>query len=229
MANGVRRTGRRVGAVAAWTLAGAVCAGPQAKADVVWDTYGSGYHQGYLSDGVNNRTDAQAFSLAAPTLISEFNWSGAYIAAPVTDDFSIDIYADAGGMPATTPLLTLTSVGIVRSLSSDEIFGHLVYDYSAVLGTPIALPRDTYYISINDVDIAWYWAAGCTCSGGFFLRDSWGPWQEQTGTLVFEIQGPSGSGAGAASVPEPASWLMLGTAILALLGLRRRRGSEGLR
>src|SRR5208337_1203791 len=72
MANGVRRTGKRVGAVAAWTLAGAVCAGPQAKADVVWDTYGSGYHQGYLSDGANNRTDAQAFSLAAPALISEF-------------------------------------------------------------------------------------------------------------------------------------------------------------
>jgi hypothetical protein len=188
-----------------------------AKAAVLWDTYGSGFEQGYLSDGPGNHTNAQVFTLSHPSEITQFDWSGLNLTT-ATDDFSIQIYGNAAGMPATTALDDLTGIPVTRTLSSESVLGHTPYNYSTVLATPLSLAPGSYYFSVNNVPSAeWYWAVVSVSSGSFFVRDTLGPWDERTSTLAFVVQG--------ATVPEPSTWAMmlLGFAGLSFAGYRTTR------
>jgi hypothetical protein len=185
-----------------------------AQAAVLWDTYGSGFEQGYLSNGPSNHTNAQVFTLSQGAEITQFDWSGLNLTiAP--DDFSIQIYGNAAGMPTTTALDDLTGIPVTRTPSSESVLWHPTFNYSTDLATPLSLAPGSYYFSINNVPSAeWFWAVVSVSSGTFFVRDTLGPWDERTSTLAFEVQG--------ATVPEPSTWAMM---LIGLAGLLAARGA----
>ncbi len=208
--------GLRIIGIAAFTLAGSL-AGSPAEADVLWNTYGSGYAQDYLGAGQTIHTNAQAFTLNGNDAISEINWSGIYLGS-ASDDFEVEIYADNGSgqpQPVGSPLDVLTQTPN-STLSSENSFGYPVYDYADVLTSPLSLGAGTYYIAINEISGAndWYWGVTSITNGSFFVADNGGAWDERTSTLAFELQG--------VAVPEPSSIVLMGGALTILAFARRR-------
>jgi hypothetical protein len=172
-------------------MVGLACAAAlSSRADVLWDTYGAGYEQGYSSNPAHE--NAEDFVLGANSEITKANWSGAYInnTAP-TDNFTVQIYGDNGGEPGASPIALLTG-SLLRTDTGTQIIGREVFDYSLTLSSPLALGPGTYYFDPIDsvANDAFYWAVVSTSSGNFWVRDNPpGTWEERTSTLAFSLEG----------------------------------------
>ncbi|MDB5292214.1 MAG: hypothetical protein JWL69_3455 [Phycisphaerales bacterium] len=195
---------------------------PEARASFLWNTYGSGYAQAYLSEPRHEKT--QNFVLGAPAQITAANWTGVYVSnsAPA-DNFYVEIFADIGGQPGTTAQALMTGT-VVRTDTGTRLFGFYdLYNYSMTPSTPLVLGAGTYYFEPVDSlsTDGFYWAAVSTDTGSIWVRDNFNPpaapepWQQNTSTMAFSLEGAS------VAVPSP-SWggpvLLAGTVGLRLVG-----------
>jgi hypothetical protein len=171
---------------------------------------------------------ADDFVLDGPAEITGVNWWGLYAFSNTPegqDDFTFRIFADAGGSPASLPLIQFALGNPGRADTGLASFGSEVYAYSALLPSAVTLQGGVmYWLSIvnntaADRDDNWYWQRVTRFEGSVQQRNTdSSPWvpASDPGILAFNFVGTV--------VPEPsAGALLLSGAALAVVLARTRR------
>lgn len=175
------------------------------------------------------------FSLAQATTLTDLHWTGNFqnpTQPPLTafaTDFLVEIWADDGGQPGSTPLYSAVLTEAVATPVTTAQPALLVFAYDADLPTAFAAAAGTsYWLSIQattswqDAGAQWMWGPGTGGDGKLYqqvlafsdppVRRDW--------DLAFSL-----TAASPAQVPEPAGLALAGAALLGALQGRRARAA----
>jgi hypothetical protein len=172
----------------------------------------------------NFATAFDNFTLGANYNIDEVQWVGSYFNPPaqgVITAFTLTFYADAGGAPGAV-LATYSGPGSFgETFVGFDNAGSPTFVYAGLLGSPFAATAGTqYWISlVPDLGFPpqWGWETG-TGGDGAAYQCFFGACGAVPGDLAFALNGTQQT-----SVPEPGSLMLLGTGILGLAGVIRRK------
>lgn len=172
----------------------------------------------------NYATVFDNFTLGAAFNIDEFQWVGGYFnpsVQGVMTGATLTFYADAGGAPGAA-LATYTGGGnFGETFIGTDIFGDPMFLYDGLLGSPFAAAANTqYWVSIvPDVGFPPQWGWGTSSDADLTA------WQCFFGTC-----GPVGSdmafalnGTAQTTVPEPGTLVLMGSGLLGLASIIRRK------
>ena len=167
-------------------------------------------------DGVNfgvGDEGGENFILGEDALVTQVRWWGG---EPTVSEFTIGLYADAGGNPASSAISMQVATDTTAWIATDVVPGPSglpIYEYNATLPIAWDLTADTtYYMSLAGAEIQF--ALSSNLTGEFWGRLD-GTWlaSPNPGDLSFELI--------TAAIPEPSTALLLS---LGLLGLAARNG-----
>jgi PEP-CTERM motif len=199
-------------------------AGTAANAAVIFDN-GITANNGFISDPDfvgTPKLSADDFRLIpGANVITDVHWTGLYAFSntPLADNFTIQLFNDAGGVPATNPFLSLpvspSRVDTGRNAAGSDIFA---YDVNI---SPVTLAANTtFWLSIfnntsNDPNDNWFWGIVDNAGNGA-VRDGLGlAWSPFINGYEFQLTG--------VRVPEPSALALLALGVIALALLNRRR------
>jgi hypothetical protein len=164
---------------------------------------------------------ATRFTLADAVTVNHLEWWGIYFptgAVAVTDDFTLAIYPDAGGLPGAA--LTSVHLGNVqREATGQTVVLWPEYAYTALFPA-IILAAGDYFLGLGNDPAGtelWGWetTAGGLQAGGVSYHSASGTWQEDAAeNLAFRL-----------SVPAPGSLALLAIGGAGLVRNRRRAQS----
>ena len=172
----------------------------------------------------NYATAYDNFTLSTSTNIDEFAWVGGYFnpaAQGAMTGATLTFYADAGNQPGAI-LAQFSGPGTFgETFIGTDQFGDPMFLYDGLLGTPFAAAAGTqYWVSIvPDVGFPPQWGWGTSSDADLTA------WQCFFGTcgavptdFSFALYGTAQT-----SVPEPGSLVLMGTGLLGLAGVIRRK------
>jgi hypothetical protein len=202
--------------------------GTAAGAAVIFSNGGIGSN-GQVSDTDTSQTTgfaADDFSLAAgANVITGIQWTGLYAfnnSPLATDNFTIQFFVNAAGVPAVAPFLSLPIGNVPRvDTGVNASFGSDIFSYSAnVAPIPLA-PGTTFWMSIfnntaADTNDNWFWGMTDAAGNGAFRSDQVSAWTTIGFRTDFTLTGPL-------AVSEPSSLALLSIAVIGLLGWRRKQ------
>ena len=205
-----------------------------ATADVIFDN-GTTPSNSFVSDTDFPRFVADDFSLApGANVITGVNWRGLYFPANTPtqpDNFTLQFFADVGGSPAVTPLLSLLIGNPGRTDTGMDLTGSDLFAYSASVAPIVLAPGTVFWLSIfnntaADSDDNWFWAMQDALGNSFERGNPADPWVPQVPPVGnrqdFQLTGPI-------AIPEPSGLGLLAIGVIGLLGCRRGLGRSGHR
>ncbi len=176
------------------------------------------------SDFARFQQEADNFALVTPATVQSIQWWGAYTNNAVQgDNFTLRLFSDAAGNPASTPFVDVTAMNVTRTLTNlVDNLGDPIYAYQADLASPTSLNGSTpYYLSVvNNTPPGGVWDWVGSGPGSHWARtDDASAWTVSTNStgFAFTLLGAAGT-----AVPEPGSLLLLGCASLGLLAYGHR-------
>ncbi|MGH7847392.1 MAG: hypothetical protein ACREQW_19775 [Candidatus Binatia bacterium] len=193
-----------------------------AHALVIYDNAAT-VNNGVFSDPSTPQFIADDFSLKAGlNVITGIHWTGVYAGnAPIEpDNFSIQIFADGGETPASTPIISLSIGDPGRTNTGINIFSDDLFEYSMNISPITVNPNTTFWLSIvNETSTGmtndWAWGSQLLdLSGGVIAARSneTEPWFLASDFVQdFALSGP-------ATIPEPATIMLFAVGALGLLG-----------
>lgn len=191
----------------------------QVNATLIYDN-GTGFTSSGQSD-LDSSIAADDFVLTSPnTTIRSVHWRGEEKGIwPGVDQFTVQIYSDNAG-----PDALLHSFAITALNRSDAGLPDAVYNYSANI-TPTTLSSgQTYWLSIfNDTRsnnaYNWEWTHGVGNRNGFRSFDQGLSWTgPENVRSSFQLDDQS-----VQVVPVPAAVWLMGSALVGLIGFRRKQ------
>jgi len=179
---------------------------------------------GYLSVGPVGTQVAEDFRFADDVRLTSISWWGSYApSAPDTESFTVRIIgADEAGNPAPgfPPLYETFFAGSGDNTGFVDLEGIAVLQYN-VAGLNWSLQGGVdYYLSIfsNVEELDWFWLESQAGDNrNWFRENDSGPWELDSPdalNMSFRLEA-----AQVASVPEPATWILM---LVPLLGLYRK-------
>jgi len=160
---------------------------------------------------------AESFQFSSNVELSDISWWGSYTFGPqATESFTIRVFADDAGDPATTPLFETSYSG--NGDGSEgllDLFGGTVYRYDISLVAPLSLPGGIdYYLSVmnNDANDEWWWlesSVGDNWARGFD-GDNWS-YSQADFDLSYRLIAEE-----VAQIPEPGPLLLMSMPLLFL-------------
>jgi hypothetical protein len=198
--------------------------GTIASAAVIFDN-GIVANNGFVSDPDFTGTpkfSADDFTLAAgANVITDVHWTGLYAFSntPLTDNFTLQFFNNAGGFPALTPFLSV-AVSPTRTDTGRDAAGSDIFAYVVDIAPLTLAPATTFWLSIvndtsNDPNDNWFWGIR-DASGNGAVRDApGGPWTTLGAGYEFQLTG--------VSVPEPPALALFALSFITLGFLSRRR------
>jgi len=167
---------------------------------------------------------AESFQFSSNVELNDISWWGSYTSGPQpTESFTVRVFADDSGEPATTPLFETAYSG--NGDSSDglfDLFGGTVYRYDVSLVSPLSLFGGIdYYLSVinNDANDEWWWLQS---NGG----DNWArvadadSWSYINNSLDLSYRLTAGA---VAQVPEPGPMLLMSLPLFFLVARLMRK------
>jgi hypothetical protein len=170
----------------------------------------------------NFATTYDNFTLGASYNIDEFAWIGSYFNPPqqgVITAFTLTFYADAGNQPGAILWQGSGPGNFNETFLGFDNFGDPTFLYNGFLGVPFAAAAGTqYWVSIvPDLGFPPQWGWETSVDGDLSA------WQCFFGTcgaispdLSFALYGTQGT-------PEPGTLTLMGTGLLGLAGIIRRK------
>jgi PEP-CTERM motif len=172
----------------------------------------------------NFATTFDNFTLSSSYNVDEFQWAGGYFNPQVQGlitGFTLTFYADAGGSPGAT-LATYSGPGTFgETFIGTDSFGDPMFLYDGLLGTPFAASANTqYWVSIvPDLGFPPQWGWGTSADGdGVGYQVFFGAGGAVASDFAFALNGTAQT-----STPEPGSLVLLGTGLIGLAGVIRRK------
>lgn len=172
----------------------------------------------------NYATTYDNFTLGASYNIDEFAWIGGYFPTQgVVTGATLTFYADAGGQPGAALAMFSGPGSFGEAFIGFDQFNNPLYLYDGLLGTPFAAAAGTqYWVSIVP-DVAYPPQWGWATSSDADLN----AWQCFFGTcgavgtdFSFALYGTAQT-----TTPEPGTLVLMGTGLLGLAGVIRRKVS----
>jgi hypothetical protein len=161
------------------------------------------------------------FTLGSDTTVDSIHFEGAYFNPPAQGPitgWTVNFYSDAGGQPGG--LLSSTHVAGTGNETFDGNFGGFPFYTYSINGLGFAATGGTQYWVDVYPDLAfppqWGWGSG-TGGDGVSYQDFFGTRSQLAADMAFALDGAGGG------VPEPGTLVMLGTGVLGVAGMIRRK------
>ena len=210
-----------------WLVVLVVVVAVQAQAAVIFDNGAPDEDVSWVSDFDFPNQVADDFSLTPlANTILDVHWWGIYFSTgtPGTDDFTIRIFEDNGGVPKTDWYREF-EVGDVGRVDTgiDELGIYDIYQYETDIPATPLTAGTTYWLSIvndtaGDVDDNWYWGLSDDGGGNGASRGNDGEiWTTHARNVdvAFQLTGNV--------VPEASTYLLFGLGTLGLMVWRKRK------
>jgi hypothetical protein len=167
-------------------------------------------------------TSYDNFSLASATNITQVTWVGGYFnpqSAGTITAWTVGFYADNSGQPGALVFTTTLAGNGGETFLQNDTLGDPVYSYSASLAFN-ASAGTTYWLSVVP-DLAfppqWGWTTSSQ-GDGISYQDFFGTRSSNPTDLAFSLYTTQNTG-----VPEPGSLMLLGSGIVGVAGMLRRK------
>jgi len=156
---------------------------------------------GVPNSGSDEQENADAVTFSEDVIVEQIRFWGAYAFGETVgndDDFTLNIYADAGGgVPTEAPLMSIPLGAVPRVPTGNLILSQFVeYEYLATLNLGVALEaNESYWISIvnntvSDMDDNWAWETSAQGDAmNAFRNPGTVTWAPDTRNLAFEFCG----------------------------------------
>ena len=167
------------------------------------------------------RNDCEIPTVSYPFAARRRESGGSSASEYLKDNFTIQLFNDAGGVPATTPFLSLP-VSPSRVDTGNNAAGSDIFAYDVNISPVTLAANTTFWLSIfnntsNDTNDNWFWGM-VDLAGNGATRDGLGlAWSPSVGNNGYQFQ------LTGVPLPEPSALALLGLGFIAIALLNRRR------
>jgi len=167
---------------------------------------------------------ADLFNLAGGGTINQAVWYGAAYNGLSFGTFNVEFYDGTGGTPGAQ-LYIFTAAPTIVDTGMLDPYGLELYQFTMNIPAFTALAGANYFFSASDSGpFNFVWENSTLTSGGFFSDNGkFGPWNDLSGTVrasqAFTL-------LNAGTTPEPGTFVLLGSSLLGVAGVLRRKLSH---